>query len=81
MALHMEQPQNKDKKKQKSVNQYIRFTGIVFQMMGIIGAGTWFGIWLDGQQGENSQLFTIIFSLLSVFAALYLVIKDVMKHS
>ena len=81
MELHMEQPQNKDKRKQKSVNQYLRFTGIVFQMMAIIGAGTWFGIWLDGQREEEGQLFTIIFSLLSVFAALYLVIKDVMKHS
>lgn len=77
----MEQPQNKYKKKQKSGSQYIRFTGVVFQMMTIIGAGTWFGTWLDGQQEEESQLYTIIFSLLSVFAALYLVIKDVMKHS
>lgn len=43
----------------------------------IICAGVFLGIWLDGKMGNDSLLFTIIFSLLSVFIALYNVIRQV----
>lgn len=43
----------------------------------IICAGVFLGIWLDGKMENDSSLFTIIFSLLSVFIALYNVIRQV----
>lgn len=49
---------------------------IPFQMGVIIFAFTYLGIWLD-QKYTKSSLFTIILSLLSVFIALYNVIRQV----
>lgn len=43
----------------------------------IICAGVFFGIWLDKKTGNTGSLYTIIFSLLSVFIALYNVIRQV----
>lgn len=43
----------------------------------VIGAGTYLGVWLDGKYPNNFSAFTIVFSLLSVFAALYNVIRQV----
>jgi len=72
----MEKPQKK-----KQLNRYIQLTGVAFQMGIIIYLGTYFGKWLDGKFINDSSLFTIIFSLLGVFASLYLVIKNVLSIS
>lgn len=50
---------------------------MAFQMGIVIAAGTIFGQWLDGKYVNDYSLFTVIFSLLSVFVSLYLVIKKV----
>ncbi|WP_159801311.1 AtpZ/AtpI family protein [Flavobacterium sp. MK4S-17] len=69
--MSTKQPDNKSKK-------WIALINIPFQMGVIICAGVFLGIWLDGQFGKkDSSLFTIIFSLLAVFIALYNVIRQV----
>ncbi|WP_324522812.1 MULTISPECIES: AtpZ/AtpI family protein [unclassified Flavobacterium] len=50
---------------------------IPFQMGVIIFAGVYFGNWLDEKQQNKNSLYTIIFSLLAVFIALYNVIQQV----
>jgi membrane protein DedA with SNARE-associated domain len=50
---------------------------IPFQMGVIIFAGVYFGNWLDEKQQNENSLYTIIFSLLAVFIALYNVIQQV----
>ncbi|RAR49747.1 AtpZ/AtpI family protein [Flavobacterium lacus] len=50
---------------------------IPFQMGVIIFAGVYFGNWLDEKQQNENALYTIIFSLLAVFIALYNVIQQV----
>jgi membrane protein DedA with SNARE-associated domain len=50
---------------------------IPFQMGVIIFAGVYFGNWLDKKQQNENSLYTIIFSLLAVFIALYNVIQQV----
>ncbi len=54
---------------------------MAFQMGIVIAAGTIFGQWLDTKYANDYSLFTIIFSLLAVFASLYLVIKKVISIS
>lgn len=68
---------NSDKNFKK---QLARFAGIGFQMGAIIGGGTWLGHWLDGESADF-PLYTLLFSLLSVFIALYLVIKEVLNQN
>ncbi len=65
------------KPKKKPLNKWLVFMNIPFQMGIIILAGVYFGRWLDEKQQNENALFTIIFSLLSVFIALYNVIQQV----
>lgn len=71
--------ENPNKKEQLS--KYVYFSSMAFQMGIVIAAGTIFGQWLDTKYVNDYSLFTIIFSLLAVFASLYLVIKKVISLS
>ncbi|PKP16935.1 MAG: F0F1-ATPase subunit [Bacteroidetes bacterium HGW-Bacteroidetes-23] len=67
---------NQDPKK-KPLNKWLVLMNIPFQMGVIIFAGVYFGNWLDEKQQNENSLYTIIFSLLAVFIALYNVIQQV----
>ena len=62
----------------KQPNTALKYTGIGFQMLAIIGLGVFGGIKLD-QWLHTGNVFTIILSLLSITAAIYIVIKDFIK--
>ena len=47
----------------------------------IIAAGTFLGKILDEVNNTNSKIYTIIFSLTSVFLAMYYVLKKIIKHN
>jgi F0F1-type ATP synthase assembly protein I len=63
----------------KGVNNYARYTGLAFQMLGIILVTVWGGTKLDKLTGWHTPVFTIVLSLLGVFAAIYVAIKDFIK--
>lgn len=65
-----------DKQPGKSPNKWVVFMNIPFQMGIIIFAFTYLGIWLD-EKYTDSSIFTIILSLVSVFIALFNVIRQV----
>lgn len=71
-------PQDPEKKngKKPPLNDYVKYTAIAFQMVAIIALGTWVGYWLDQKYETETPWFTIAIALLSVFAALYLTLKD-----
>jgi len=52
---------------------------MAFQMIGIILVTTWGGVKLDELLKLETPVFTIILSLLGVFAALYTVLRDFIK--
>jgi F0F1-type ATP synthase assembly protein I len=76
-----EQPKEKNPKKQsnKGLYDFAKYSGIAFQMIGIILVTTWGGIKIDKLAGFEKPVFTIILSLLGVFAAIYTAIKDFIK--
>lgn len=74
-----EQEKEKNQKKNKGFGDYARYTGIATQMGVIIFITTWGGIKLDKLAGFSNPVFTIILSLLGVFAAIYTAIKDFLK--
>jgi F0F1-type ATP synthase assembly protein I len=74
-----EQEKEKNQKKSKGLADYARYTGIAAQMAVIIFLTTWGGIKLDHLAGFSNPVFTIILSLLGVFAAIYTAIKDFLK--
>lgn len=77
--------QSQEKKNRKGLTNrgglkgFARYTGMAFQMVGIILVTTWGGIKLDRIAEFKTPVFTIILSLLGVFAAIYVVVKDFIK--
>lgn len=63
----------------KSIKDFARYSGLAFQMIGIILVTTWGGVKLDKLAGFHIPVFTIILSLLGVFAAIYTAVKDFIK--
>ena len=80
----MEESQPLKKKNPKSpgnkgIKDFTKYSGIAFQMIGIILVTTWGGVKLDKLAGSHIPVFTIILSLLGVFAAIYTAVKDFIK--
>jgi F0F1-type ATP synthase assembly protein I len=74
----MTQKNNNELKETKDgVNKFVRFSTLAFEMGIIIAGGAFGGSWLDDYFGLNKPYFTIALSLFSIFASLYLVIKQV----
>ena len=63
----------------KGIHEFGKYSGIAFQMVGIILITTWGGIKLDELLGFEKHVFTIILSLLGVFAAIYTAVKDFIR--
>lgn len=61
------------------LNDYARYSAIAIQMCVIIALGTFAGIKIDGLVKWKIPIFTILLSLFSVAAAIYLLLKDVIK--
>lgn len=61
----------------KPNNKWIALINIPFQMGVIIFIFSYFGVWLDEKYSNGGSLWTIVLSLLSVFLALYNVIRQV----
>jgi F0F1-type ATP synthase assembly protein I len=77
MTTRVEQPNQKEKNPKKPSNKglkdYTRYSGIAFQMAGIILVTTWGGVKIDKLTGWETPVFTIVLSLLGVFAAMYVI--------
>jgi hypothetical protein len=69
----MEQPENpkKERKAWNDSNSFVKYIGLSFQLFGVIGAGTWFGWWLQQKSDMKFPVWILLFSFLSVFLAFY----------
>lgn len=76
-----EQEKEKNPKNQENnpLKVYARYSGLAIQMIVIILVTTFCGIKLDDLLKMNKPVFTIILSLLGVFAGIYTAIKDFIK--
>ncbi len=63
----------------KGLQDFGKYSGIAFQMIAIIGVMTWGGVKLDKVLGLSTPVFTIILSLLGVFAGIYVAVKDFIR--
>ncbi|MDQ2793167.1 MAG: AtpZ/AtpI family protein [Bacteroidota bacterium] len=58
----------------------MKYSGLAFQMLAIIGGSAWLGYWLDGRFHTQPWL-TIVLLLLGVFLAVFQVIRSLTKES
>ncbi len=70
---------NPKNQQSKGIRDFAKYSGMAFQMIGIILVTTWGGVKLDKLTGWKTPVFTIVLSLLGVFAAIYITIKDLIK--
>jgi F0F1-type ATP synthase assembly protein I len=63
----------------KGLQDFGRYSGIAFQMIGIILVTVWGGVKLDKLTGWHTPVFTIVLSLFGVFASIYIAVKDFIK--
>lgn len=68
-------------KEKKSGSKFVKFSSLGIQMIALIGGGAWGGQLLDNKMQNEKPIFTIVFSLLGIFASLYFVIREAIKLS
>lgn len=68
-----------NQKKKPQLNAYIKYSTMAFQMGGIIAAGVLLGSWLDERFESKTPWYTIGVGLFSIFAALYITLRDFLK--
>ncbi|MBR5957709.1 MAG: AtpZ/AtpI family protein [Salinivirgaceae bacterium] len=68
----------KNNNQKNNLNNYAKFSGIAFEMLGIIVLGVWGGLKLDARLGTKA-LFTIVLSLGAVAAAMYMIVVRTRK--
>ena len=69
----------KDKRPQKPLDSYAKYSSLAIQMGVIIGGGCYGGYKLDEYFHNTTPIFTIILSLVSIAIAMYLILKDFIK--
>ena len=67
-------------RQRKSLNALARYSGMAFQIAAAIILGVLLGKWLDKVFSTKFPLFTTIFSILGVFAGVFITIRDLLKE-
>jgi hypothetical protein len=71
MSNTSEMKDNEENKKTGGTPVYVKYIGLSFQLFGIIGAGTWFGWWVQQKSEMKFPIWLLLFSFLSVAIAFY----------
>jgi ATP synthase protein I len=72
-------PPNPNKNNQSGLQSYARYSGLALQMVAIILAFVWAGKKIDDFFFQGRSIFIIGLSLLGVFLAMYVALKDLLK--
>ena len=65
----------KFKEPKKKFDDFIRYSNLAFEMMAIMGIGTWLGWLIDGWIGLKFPVFLLVFMVLSVAGSIYHAIR------
>ncbi len=65
-----------ERKPVQKINNYLKYSGMAFQMVGTMLVGVLLGKWLDRTLNTPQPYFTAVFALLFTVAAIYLVLRD-----
>ena len=69
--------QKNDPGNSNGTNSYLKFTGMAFQMIFIIGIFSFAGYKIDQAANHNVKWVTAALSLIGVFISLYIVIRSI----
>lgn len=66
---------SKYKEPKKKFDDFLRYSNMAFEMMAIMGIGTWVGWLIDGWLNFEFPVFLLVFMVLSVVGAIYYSIR------
>ena len=67
--------QNKYRKPKKKFDDFIRYSSLAFEMIAIMGFGTWLGVKIDQRLDLSFPAFTLGLMIMSVIGAIYYAIR------
>jgi len=79
VLINLSMAKNEKDNGESPANGYLKYSGIGFQMIAIIGIFTYAGYKLDQAAGHQLKWATAALSLTGVFISLYVVIKSVKR--
>ncbi|MBE2246846.1 MAG: AtpZ/AtpI family protein [Candidatus Competibacteraceae bacterium] len=65
--------------KKPTSNDYLKYSGLAFQMLAIIALGILVGTRLDRYFQNSKSLFTVVCAILSILLSLGLILKDLIR--
>ncbi len=68
-----------NQKQKKSLNKYVRFTGIAFQLGATIYLAAYIGKWLDNKFLMEKKIFTLVLILIGLIASIWNIVKQLDK--
>ncbi len=69
----------KDDEPKTKVNNYARYSSVVFQMGALIGLGVWGGRQIDQSLGLKFPAFTLVLLFVAIFVGMYWALRDLLK--
>ena len=69
----------KQPKQKNPYSNYIKYSNLAFQIMGVFLMGVFGGYKLDTLTSFSFPLFTLLFSLIAIAIVIYISIKDFIK--
>ncbi len=70
---------NQQKPYKKGIDNFIKYSGLGFEMMAIIGLGTWCGYMIDQYMENKFKAFTLGLMIFSVIIAILYGIRNLLK--
>jgi F0F1-type ATP synthase assembly protein I len=67
------------REKRPPLESYARYSGLAFEMFAIIGLGIFGGVKLDQWIETGFPVFTVLLAIISVAAAIYTAVKDLLR--
>ena len=74
-----EQKKNRSSKPDDTGRQALKYSGLAFQLLGVIAVGCYLGYWLDSYMGNKVPYMLLLFTLLFTALALYSVYRKLPK--
>lgn len=69
---------NLGNRERKNIENYVRYSGMAFQMLTIVGLAIWLGMYLDKRLQTSQPYWTAALAILGVLVAIVLVIRDLL---
>jgi len=67
------------RKNKNKVDSFIRYSSLAFEMMGMIGIGTFLGYKIDQAMDNNFKWFTLFLMVFSVIGTVFYIIRKLLK--